>query len=131
MNIFQLDLTVNATHLDEMHHVNNVVYLTWVQDVSEGHWKALATPEMRQNYYWVALRHELDYKGQGFLNDEILLKTHLIECGGVRSKRAVQIIRKADNQLLMESVTTWILMSVLTNKPARIPPEMLAIFPVN
>jgi acyl-CoA thioester hydrolase len=131
MSDFQIKITVTESHLDQMNHVNNVVYLAWVQEVSEGHWLALATPTMLESYYWVALRHELDYKGQGFLGDEILLKTHLKVCGGVKSLRAVQIIRVADNQLLMESLTTWVLMSAATNKPARITEEMLAIFPIS
>jgi acyl-CoA thioester hydrolase len=127
---FQLSITVQPEDIDQANHVNNVVYLRWVQDVSEGHWLAVATPEMRDNYFWVAIRHEIDYKNQGFLGDELYLNTYLKEYGGVRSKRAVQIIRKSDNKLLVESLTTWILMSAITNKPARIPDDMIKLFPL-
>ena len=128
--IFQQNITVQATHLDRMNHVNNVVYLQWVQDISEAHWNTLATKEILDNYYWVAIRHELDYKSQAFLGDDLIVKTHIKEYGGVRSKRAVQIFKKADNQLIMESITTWILMSFTTNKPSRITQEMQMLFPL-
>jgi acyl-CoA thioester hydrolase len=126
---FQLSITVQPEDIDQANHVNNVVYLRWVQDVSEGHWLEVATNEMKESYYWVAIRHEIDYKNPGFLGDELLLNTYLKEYGGVRSKRAVQIIRKSDNKLLVESLTTWILMSSASNKPARISEDMMELFP--
>ena len=129
-NFFQISVKVNVADIDQANHVNNVVYLRWVQAVSEGHWLAVAAPEMLKNYYWVAIRYEIDYKNSGFLGDELLLKTHLKEYGGVRSKRVVQIIRKSDSKVLVESLTTWILMASNTQKPARIPDDMMALFPM-
>lgn len=129
-NYFQISVKVEEADIDQANHVNNVVYLRWVQDVSEGHWLAVATPEMLKNYYWVAIRHEIDYKNSGFLGDELLLKTHLKEYGGVRSKRIVQIIRKSDSKVLVESLTTWILMASTNQKPVRIPEDMMALFPM-
>ena len=128
-NTFELSVTVKPDDIDQANHVNNVVYLRWVQDVSEGHWLAVATTQLLENYYWVAIRHEIDYKSQGFLGDQLLLRTYLKSYGGVRSMRAVQIIRKIDNKLLVESLTTWILMSTATNKPTRITEEMVGLFP--
>ncbi len=128
-NTFELSVIVKAEDIDQANHVNNVVYLKWVQDVSEGHWLAVATPVLLEAYYWVAIRHEIDYKSQGFLGEELLLRTYLKSYGGVRSMRVVQIIRKVDHKLLVESLTTWILMSSTTNKPTRITEEMIKLFP--
>jgi acyl-CoA thioester hydrolase len=130
VNSFELSISVSAEDIDQMNHVNNVVYLRWVQDVSEGHWLALATAQMLEEYFWVAIRHEIDYKNQGFLGDELMLRTYLKSYGGARSMRTVQIIRKSDQKLLVESLTTWILMSKITNKPARIPADMEKLFPM-
>jgi acyl-CoA thioester hydrolase len=129
-NTFELCTTVKPEDIDQANHVNNVVYLKWIQDVSEGHWLAVAPPEILQKYYWVALRHEIDYKSSGFLGDELVMKTHLKSYGGVRSLRAVQIIRKKDNKVLVESLTTWILMATATNKPIRISEELEKLFPI-
>ncbi len=130
LNNFELSIIVKTDDIDQANHVNNVVYLKWIQDVSEGHWLAVAPTEILEKYYWVALRHEIDYKSSGFLGDELLLKTHLKSYGGVRSLRAVQIIRKSDNKVLVESLTTWILMATATNKPTRISEELERLFPL-
>ena len=47
---------------DAYGHVNNVVYLRWVQDVATAHWRAAATADQQARYAWVAHRHEIDYK---------------------------------------------------------------------
>ena len=49
-----------------MNHVNNVVYLQWVNDISEKHWNWLASPELRAKYFWVVLRHEIDYLNEKY-----------------------------------------------------------------
>ena len=35
--IFDLALTVKAKHIDGLGHVNNVVYVQWMQDVATAH----------------------------------------------------------------------------------------------
>jgi acyl-CoA thioester hydrolase len=65
-NIFTKNILVHQSDIDELGHVNNVVYLGWAQDVAAAHWEALATPEIRQQNVWVALRHEIDYLGAAF-----------------------------------------------------------------
>lgn len=40
--VFELPLHVNADDIDTMGHVNNIVYLRWVQDVATAHWNASA-----------------------------------------------------------------------------------------
>lgn len=49
----ELILTVGPEHIDFNNHVNNVVYLQWVQMMSKTHWEEEATPEMINNYMWV------------------------------------------------------------------------------
>jgi acyl-CoA thioester hydrolase len=51
--IFQADIIVKQADLDELNHVNNVVYLQWVQDVAAAHWRSLASPEILDKYFWV------------------------------------------------------------------------------
>ena len=41
---FVLPITVEASDIDELGHVNNVVYLRWVQEIATAHWQAAATP---------------------------------------------------------------------------------------
>jgi acyl-CoA thioester hydrolase len=104
-DIFHLSILVEAKHIDEMQHVNNVVYLQWVQDVAAAHWNTVAA-EVREKYNWVALRHEIDYRSPAFLGEELTAKTWVYNFEGVKSIRMVQIIRKKDNRLIAEAKST-------------------------
>ncbi len=61
---FQLALRVEAADIEEMDHVNNTVYLRWVQDAATAHWRSIASDEEFQSIQWVVLRHEIDYRRQ-------------------------------------------------------------------
>jgi len=51
-----LKIEVRPEDIDELGHVNNVVYLGWVQLVAATHWNLLSTDEIRSKNIWVALR---------------------------------------------------------------------------
>lgn len=74
---FSLDLTVQAADIDEFDHVNNVVYVRWIQDVSSAHWEHIAPAPIRSAIFWVVVRHEIDYLRQARLGDHLVLRTWL------------------------------------------------------
>ena len=74
---YELRLEVDASHLDGQGHVNNVVYVHWVQDVAIAHWEALTTPAQRSATGWVALRHEIDYLHPARLGDAVVVRTRI------------------------------------------------------
>ena len=86
-NPFAHPLTVTSADIDEMGHVNNVVYVRWVQEVAAAHWHALASAELKAKYAWVVLRHEIDYKNPAFLHDEVTGYTWVGEHHGARFDR--------------------------------------------
>jgi acyl-CoA thioester hydrolase len=122
---YTYSLTVEQEHIDNLNHVNNVVYLQWVNDISEKHWNILAANGLKEKYFWVVLRHELDYHSEAFLGDELSLKTWIGESKGVKSVRHVEIY-KGDN-LLLKAASTWCLIDAKTLKPTRIKNDILDI----
>jgi acyl-CoA thioester hydrolase len=122
---YTYSLTVEQEHIDNLNHVNNVVYLQWVNDISEKHWNILAVNGLKEKYFWVVLRHELDYHSEAFLGDELSLKTWIGESKGVKSVRHVEIY-KGDN-LLLKAASTWCLIDAKTLKPTRIKNDILDI----
>ena len=127
-NAFQLTITVQTADIDELKHVNNVVYLRWVQDVAAAHWEAIASREMREKYSWVVLRHEIDYKNPAFLDDSLIARTWVGSCEGVRSVRNVKIYQSNSGKLVAEAKTTWCLLDAQTAKPKRIEDDITSIF---
>ena len=47
MNSFSLPILVAPEHIDTQGHVNNVVYVRWMQDAATAHWEAAAPAELR------------------------------------------------------------------------------------
>ena len=72
---FEMRITIDPGDIDQMGHVNNVVYLRWVQDVAVAHWLAAAPTVDLDKLLWVVIRHEIDYKQPAFLGDEIIART--------------------------------------------------------
>ena len=126
MKVYINNITVKESEIDSLNHVNNVVYLQWVNDVSALHWKMLSNDEINSKYIWVAVRHEIDYIKPAFLNENITIKTWIATLKGVKSIRNVEIYRK--DQLLAKSKTTWVLLDAKTQKITRIPKEIEMLF---
>jgi len=119
---------VSARDIDEQNHVNNTVYLRWVQDVATAHWKALASAEAQAAVGWIVLRHEIDYKIAASLGDEIVLRTWVGEASRLKFERFTEIRRKIDNQVLACGRTLWVPIDPRTGKPTRVSAEVRAQF---
>lgn len=121
-----ISFTVKDSEIDDMGHVNNVVYLKWVQDVAISHWSSVAEPEDLEKYSWVVRRHELDYLKPAMPDDTITATTWIENLKGVSSIRMVEI--KRGNTILAKAKTTWIMLDAQTGKPARVTQRMLDAF---
>jgi len=116
---FELQIPISPQDIDALGHVNNVVYLRWVQEVAEAHWNVLASPELQKELAWVVLRHEINYHRPAFLEDRIIAKTWVGETSGFRSIRHVEIYNGSAT-LLVTANTTWCLIDPETSKPKKI-----------
>jgi len=120
---FSYEQQVQKEHIDGLSHVNNVVYLQWVNDISEKHWNQLAGTHLKNKYFWVVLRHELDYLNQAVLNDVLTLRTWVGASEGVKSVRHVEIYK--EETLLLRAASTWCLIDARTLRPTRIKSDIL------
>jgi len=128
MNIFEMTVSVLPADIDEQKHVNNAVYLRWIQDVATAHWKSLASPDAQAAIGWVVLRHEIDYKMPAAAGDEILLRTWVGKASRLKFERFTEIRRKIDMQLLAQGRTLWVPIDVRTGKPTRVSVELRGQF---
>lgn len=124
---FSLCRTVQAAELDEMNHVNNVVYLHWVQDVAKAHWHHVGS-HLLNKYVWVALRHEIDYLSAAVVNDEVEVLTWVGAAEGARFERFIVIRNQRTRQEFAKAKTIWCMLDAGTLKPRRVPEEVLKIF---
>ena len=121
---FEITVSVLAEDIDGQNHVNNTVYLGWVQEVATAHWEAIASNEVQESIGWVVLRHEIDYKAPACLGDEILLRTWVGKATRLTFERFTEIFRCSDGQLLSKARTLWCPINAQTGRPARVPSEV-------
>lgn len=126
--LFTVPLEVRDEHIDANGHVNNVVYVGWLQDAGTAHWNARFDEGTRARWSWVALRHEIDYLrplppgSQG-----VTARTWVGDPQGPRFNRYVRI-EDAQGRVCAQGVSEWCLVESRSLRPARIPAELLGPF---
>ena len=125
---FEMTVSVSTGDIDEQNHVNNTVYLRWVQGVATAHWQAVASPEAQETVGWVVLRHEIDFKTPAALGDKIILRTWVGKATRLTFERFTEIRRNGDGQLLSKARTLWCPINAQTGRPMRVPAEVRVQF---
>lgn len=126
MAIHTLEIKVSPEHIDQMGHVNNVVYLQWVQEVAASHWKMAAHADDCRDFRWVVRRHEIDYLKPALPGDILSLQTQVVNLEGVRSLREVNILR--GDEVLAKALTSWIMVAADSGKPSRVSERIIKAF---
>ncbi len=128
MQTFEKHIVVSQDDLDNLNHVNNVRYVQWVQDIAEEHWKSKTSKEIQDAYFWILLKHSIDYKNPAILGDVLKVVTFVKKAEGLRTVRIVEIYDKTSEKLIISSETVWCFMSSKTQKPSRITQEVFDLF---
>ena len=123
---FSTPVKIKPEDIDSMGHVNNVVYVRWIQEIAEAHWSSVVQEQTRQQYLWVVLRHEIDYKHPVFLNDQVTGTTWVGTHHGARFERFVSLSSES-GKIFAEAKTIWCLLDSKTMKPLRIPEDILRL----
>ncbi len=116
---YELPLAVRAEDIDQLNHVNNVVYLRWVQEAAIAHWDAAASAEAQAAYFWVVARHEIDYRRPALEGDGIIARTWVGAQVDRAFERHTELLRAGDRALLARARTLWHPMDRATGRPAR------------
>ena len=104
---FEMNIAIKPEDIDQLGHVNNVVYLRWVQDLAVAHWQAVALEEDQARLVWVVIRHEIDYKRPAFLEDEIVGRTWVGKSTRRTFDRHTEFVRVSDQRVLARVRTVW------------------------
>lgn len=125
-SVFKLPILVLATDLDELHHVNNIVYLRYLQEAAIAHWYSRAPREVAEAFRWVVRQHQITYYQPAFLGEELVVSTWIEAFKGVTSLRRYEIHR--GDTRLVEATTTWISLDAQTLRPKRITEKLMPYF---
>ena len=125
---FELAIAVEPADIDQLGHVNNVIYLRWVQEAAVAHWTAAAPLAEQAKLLWVVVRHEIDYKQAAFLGDQIIARTWVGSASRIRFERFTELLRARDRSILAKARTVWCPIDIRTGKPVSVSPEVRACF---
>jgi acyl-CoA thioester hydrolase len=126
--VFEMELTAGAEHIDELGHVNNAVWVQWIQQVAVAHWTAVADAAHADAYFWVVVRHEIDYLRAAHEGDRVVARTWVGEAPkGARFDRLMEFTG-SDGKLCVRAKTQWAIIDKALGRPIRVPPEVVAPF---
>jgi acyl-CoA thioester hydrolase len=121
--IFQEEIIVPPSAIDGNGHVNNVVFLQWMQDIAIRHFDSAGCSEAMRaaNATWVVRSHTIEYLAPAFVGDKLQVSTWVVNFSRVRSLRRYQFTHIADGKLLVRGETDWVFVNAGTGRPISIP----------
>lgn len=127
--IYTKTITISSSAIDENGHVNNVVYVQWMQDIAVEHYASIGGIEAQgPDATWVVRQHSIEYLQQAFEGEEIEVRTWVEDIRKVRSLRKYEFVRKSDGKVLVKGETDWVFMDTKTGRPKAIPKEVENVF---
>ena len=124
--MFRHAIGIVPADIDHMGHVNNSVYLRWVQEAVVGYWEKVAPAEAVATHLWVALKHEITYRRPAFLDDVVVAD---VFAEGVQGARAFfsTVIRRGE-EVVAEVKSSWCCLDAATQRPARLAKDVVRRF---
>lgn len=119
-------LAVEPGDIDFMGHVNNSVYLEWVQEAVIDYWRQVAPADAVAGHLWVALKHEITYRRPAFLEDNVVAQ---VVAEGMHGARAFfHTLIKRGEDVLAEVKSSWCCLDAVTQRPARLARDVVKRF---
>jgi acyl-CoA thioester hydrolase len=144
-----MDLRVRFHECDPMGHVNNAVYVEYLEDAAIQHATAAGWSESRLRSdaggVFVARKHEIEYLKAAKVDDWLRVTTWPSEMQGATAFRKYEISYLRDTQagaikgrlidpadmvdeeggaVLIRATTMWAFIDPLNGRPRRIPPQL-------
>ena len=118
-------LAVQAGDIDAYGHVNNAVYLTWLDRAAWSHSAALGVPLERcvtLRRGMAAQRIEIEYLRAAVAGDVVQAATWIVSTDGrLRAERRFQIGRTADGHTLARARIDYVCINLDSGRAARMP----------
>ena len=127
--IFIQRFAVAPGDIDELGHVNNIVYLRYAQEIAIAHWRSRAPADMLDAYVWVVTRHEVDYRAQLELGDDVEVRTWVDDAPrGPTWARFVEVYKAGAEKPCAQIKSNWVMLDARTRRMKRVPLDLAARF---
>ncbi|HVM22864.1 MAG TPA: thioesterase family protein [Sphingomicrobium sp.] len=126
LSSFRHPVAISPADIDHMGHVNNAVYLKWVQDAVVDYWRSVAPPEAVASHLWVALKHEITYLKPTFLQDTVVAEVIADKVEGARAMFTT-VVRRGE-EVLSEIKSSWCCLDAASLRPVRLARDIVGRF---
>lgn len=132
--VFKMRRRVSWRDIDQMHHVNNAVYLEYIEEcgmqvIAAHHWPW--TRMAAEGFAIILRQHHIQYLQPALIEDELEIATWVSEVKRSSAMRHYTIRRAGDGELLAQVHTLGVWIDLSTGRPIRIPPNFIADFASN
>ncbi len=127
---YKIEIQVKSSDIDQLGHVNNVVYVKWTQEIAVAHWYASATEEQNETLLWVVRKHEIEYKRPAFIQDIIIARTWVGKTVHRFFERHTDFHLKSNGKLLSKVTTLWAPVDLSTKKRVSVSSDVYEMFSI-
>lgn len=124
-----LPLRAASADIDEFDHVNNAVYVQWMEECAWQHSISLGLGFAEYKALdrgMAVLRHEIDYLASAYVDEAFEMATWIAySCQRLRMDRYFQLMRVSDGVTLLRAKTTFVCIELSTGRPKRMPPTFI------
>jgi acyl-CoA thioester hydrolase len=124
--MFRHRVAILPADIDHMGHVNNSVYLKWVQDAVVDYWQTVAPADAVAAHLWVALKHEITFLKPTFLQDNVVAEVIAEKVQGARA--FFRTVLKRGDDVLSEIHSSWCCLDAVTQRQARLARDVIGRF---
>jgi acyl-CoA thioester hydrolase len=123
------DVVAGGDDIDGYGHVNNAVYLRWLDETAWSHSTALGlSPEscIGSRRGMAVLRSQLHYLAPALASDQLEVGTWIVGTDGrLRCARRFQIRRPGDGRTLLRALLHYVCIDLDSGRARRMPPEFV------
>jgi acyl-CoA thioester hydrolase len=121
---FEYTRTVKEEDLDELGHVNNAVYLSYIETAAREH--AMREGFSLENFKAhgvipIVRSHHITYYKPALDGETLLISTEVKDVSGPKAVRHNQVRNAKTKELLVEAITEWVWLDAETLRPKRVP----------
>ena len=116
-NIYHKIIQIDSGMIDGNDHVNNVVYVEWMQEIATEHASTWGVDDLmdEEGTAWFARKHTIEYLRPIFLGDEIDAHTWISTVERVKSQRRYQFLR--NGEVVAQGSTDWVYVDRSSGRP--------------
>jgi acyl-CoA thioester hydrolase len=132
--VFRSHRRVKWHDIDGAHHVNNSMYLTYLEDCAFEYVRQEGWPVVRMidaGFGIIARSLRIQYECPARLDDELEIATWVSDVRRATAVRHYTILRRSDGRLLTRARALWVWVDLDTGRPIRIPNSFLSDLSAN